>query len=163
MVASVGTYDWLLFLHVVSAFALVAALVLFTALVVATRRVDRPSIALLFFRLVRPGSLLVAVGSLLTLVFGVWLAIYLDAYHPWDGWILAAIVLWVIATGAGQRAGVRFGEARALAERLGGSGDDAPSSELRAAIRDRQAVVLHAVTSVSTLVILVLMIWKPGA
>jgi hypothetical protein len=39
----------------------------------------------------------------MTLGFGIWLAISLDAYHPWDGWIIAAIVLWAVAGGTGAR------------------------------------------------------------
>jgi hypothetical protein len=38
-------------------------------------------------------------GGLATLVLGIWLAIYVDGYEVWDGWIIAAIVLWLVATG----------------------------------------------------------------
>src|SRR5581483_3011206 len=41
-----------------------------------------------------PLTAAVPIGGLGTIVFGVWLAIVDDAYHVWDGWIVAAIVLW---------------------------------------------------------------------
>src|SRR3954468_11160925 len=44
------------------------------------------------------------VGGLGTLVFGVWLALYVDGYDLLDGWILGAIVLWALATETGRRA-----------------------------------------------------------
>jgi hypothetical protein len=43
------------------------------------------------------------VGGLLTLVFGVWLA--LDEYSIGDVWILIALALWAIAAYAGVRLG----------------------------------------------------------
>ena len=42
------------------------------------------------------------VGGLGTLVLGIWLALNLDEYDFFDGWILGAIVLWFVATGLGQ-------------------------------------------------------------
>ena len=42
------------------------------------------------------------VGGLGTLVLGIWLALHLDEYEFWDGWILGAIALWFVATGLGQ-------------------------------------------------------------
>ena len=59
---------------------------------------------------------LVGAGSLLVLLFGLWLAFDKDGYHIWDPWIMAAIVLWAIATGAGQRSGVGMAEAAKLAD-----------------------------------------------
>ena len=37
-----------------------------------------------------------------TILFGIWLAISLDAYQVWDGWVIAAIVLWAIGSGTGS-------------------------------------------------------------
>src|SRR5215210_6446278 len=42
------------------------------------------------------------VGGLGTLVLGIWLALHLDQYGFFDGWIIGAIVLWFVATGLGQ-------------------------------------------------------------
>jgi len=139
----VSLYDWLLFLHVLSAFFVVGALTALWGLVVATR----PSAPLLaeqeargFGRIVGP---LVGVGMIGTLGFGIGLAIDSSRYHPWDGWIVAALVLWAIAGWAGGEAGKRF--------------DRDPVGGRPAGMR------FQALSSAAVLVILVLMIWKPGA
>ena len=44
-------------------------------------------------------------GSLGTIVLGVWLAIALDDVKVWDGWVIAAIVFWVVASEAGRGVG----------------------------------------------------------
>ena len=77
-----------------------------------------------------------------TIIFGIWLAIQVDRYHPWDGWIVAALVLWLVAGSAGVRAGRTF------------EGD--PVAGRGAGIR------FQLINTVGILAILVLMIWKPG-
>jgi hypothetical protein len=160
----VSLYDWLLFLHVAAAFALVAALVVFWVIAVAGRNVDRPVESLRYFRIAKPANVLVIAGSVGVLVFGIWLAIQVDGYEVWDGWILGAIVLWAIGVFAGQRGGVAYGEAQKLAARLQGEGrGDEPSPELRALLQDRRAMSLNIVSTLAVLLILVDMIYKPGA
>ena len=158
-----STYDWLLFIHVLGAFALVAALVVFNVLMIAGRNVDRPSAALPLFRLAVPANVLVIAGSLITLALGIWLAIDHDAYELSDGWIIAAIVLWAIAVETGRRGGAGYARAQKLASQLADAGNDAPSAELRAHLRERRDLVLNVVSEVSVLAILMLMIFKPGA
>lgn len=157
-------YDWLLFLHVASAFALVAALVVFWVIAVAARNVDRPVDSLRYFRVAKPANVLVAAGTVGTLLFGIWLAIDADAYQVWDGWVLAAIVLWVISSATGQRGGVTYAEAQKLAQQLAAEGrGDQPSAELQARLQDRRAMWLNIVSSAVVLALLVIMIYKPGA
>ena len=157
-------YDWLLFLHVLAAFSLVAALVVFWTIAIAARNVDRPVDSLRFFRVAKPANILVAVGTMGTLIFGIWLAIDADAYKVWDGWVLAALVLWAIAAGTGQRGGQTYAEAQKLAARLAGEGrGNEPSDELRTLLQDRRAMWLNIVSSVGVLLILIDMIYKPGA
>src|SRR5687768_7434080 len=70
-------------------------------------------------RVLAVGNVLWNIGGLGTIVFGVWLAIYVDGYEVWDGWIIGAIVLWAIATELGRRAQLGFTEgadARARAQ-----------------------------------------------
>ncbi|MBA3433006.1 MAG: hypothetical protein H0U08_02815, partial [Actinobacteria bacterium] len=43
------------------------------------------------------GNGAVGVGVTGTIVLGIWLAISRDEYQVWDGWVIAAIVLWVLA------------------------------------------------------------------
>jgi uncharacterized membrane protein len=160
----VAFYDWLLFLHVATAFALVAALVVFWIIAVAGRNTDRPSESLRLFSIARPANILVIVGTMGTLIFGIWLAIDSDAYKVWDGWVLLAIALWVVAAGTGQRGGQTYAEAQKLAAQLAADGrGDEPSAELRVRLQDRRAIWLNIVSSAAVLAILVVMIYKPGA
>jgi hypothetical protein len=157
-------YDWLLFLHVLSAFALVAALVVFWIIGIVARGVVRPAESLSYFRVARPTSFLIGVGIAGTLVLGILLAIERDEYQVWDWWILAAIVLWALATETGRRGGLAYAEAQKLAEELNAAGrGEEPSAELSAKLQDRNSIVLNAVSSFLVLVILVDMIYKPGA
>ena len=88
-------YDWLLFLHIATAFALVSALVLFTYLIVGGRSLSVPSDVVRMFRISKVGDALMGIGSIGVLVFGIWLAIEVDEYQLWDGWIIAALILWL--------------------------------------------------------------------
>ena len=74
-----------------------------------------------------------------------------QGYELWDGWIIAAIVLWAIATELGRRAQLGY---TAIAGRGGGR---------LAAPRRRQAASMHWLRSLVVLALLVVMIYKPGA
>jgi uncharacterized membrane protein len=155
--------DWLLALHVLSAFALVGAVVLLSVLMVVMRDIDTARETLTLGRVETVGSRVVIVGVLGTLVFGIWLAISLDAYQLWDGWIIAAIVLWAIGSGTGARAGTERTKALTRAEELKGVGQEGEPGELRALNRSAAGLGMHTVASVAFLLVLGDMIWKPGA
>ncbi len=157
-----GLSDWLLALHLLSAFALVAALVLFTAVMVANWGDDRPRRASAYFRLAAIGGPLVGAGAGLALLFGIALAIDLDAYQPWDAWILLSIVLWAIGGATGSRVGAHYTGVQELVGRLAAE-DDEPSAELAGKLSDRGIRTMHAITLVAFAGVLVLMIFKPGA
>jgi hypothetical protein len=127
----VSRYDWLLFLHLIGAFAAVGSVVVFSVLLVGGQRVAGPQLTFL-------GRRLWDVGGLLTLVFGIWLAI--DDYSIVDGWILAALVLWAIAGATGVRIGM---------EMEAGGGE--------------RVRPLYAAMTIAVLALLVVMIYKPGA
>jgi uncharacterized membrane protein len=134
----VTLYEWLLFFHVLAAFALVAGVVAFGTVVLGDRgRVVRRVLA-------TPSVALWNVGGIGVLVFGIWLALHVSSYDLLDGWILAAIVLWVIAYAASGplSRGLR---------------DDA------AALDRARAQLLYAVMTIATAALLVDMIFKPGA
>jgi hypothetical protein len=123
-------YDWLLFLHLLAAFLLFVTAVTYSAVAFGAQADGR--------------TMFVAdrcwdVGGLGTLVFGVWLALYLDQYEIWDGWIIGALVLWLVATGMGDTVRRRFGDAEA------------------------RATLLHWLRTLAVIGLLVLMVWKPGA
>lgn len=133
-----STYEWLLFLHLLAAFLLVSGLVAYAVLVLTSggaavsRALGPPALALW------------NAGGLGTLVFGVWLALNVDGYELWDGWIIAALVLWLIASGVSGRLGAAVREGQSVA------GIDG-------------ARMMVAVMSLATLLLLIDMIWKPGA
>jgi hypothetical protein len=130
-------YDWLLFLHLVAAFLLAVTVVMYSAIALGSAAPGR--------------TLFVAdrcwdVGGLGTLVFGVWLALYLDQYDFFDGWILGALALWFVATGLGQTV------QRRMAAQEGGG-----------VATMRAVATLHWLRTLVVLGLLVLMVWKPGA
>ena len=147
-------YDWLLFLHVLAAFAAVAAVVLLSAVLAASWRSVGVVDAAPFLRMSRLGSRLWDAGGAGTLIFGIWLAIDVEGYELWDGWIVAALVLWVIAAAAGMRVGAGFRRA---------FGADAGPGEFGGSIRSQRALVVHAVMALAVAALLIVMIYKPGA
>jgi uncharacterized membrane protein len=157
----VELYDWLLALHVLSAFAWIAALVVYTVVIVGGRGLTVPSDVVRMFRVSRVGDALFGVGMLGTIIFGIWLA--LDEYEIWDGWIIAALILWLVAGGVGGQVGRVYNGARDRAKALVDEGRDAPSPELNAMLRSQRGLVLHVVMILIVLAILVVMIYKPGA
>ena len=154
--------DWLLVFHLWSAFALVASMVLFWTLVVAARNCDSIEETIAYRSVGDLGGKVVGVGLIGTIVFGVWLAFNKDSYAIWDGWIIAAIVLWVIGAATGGRAGAEYQKALTRAEELQTSGQPAPPGELRALNRTQTGLILLLISSLATLLILIDMIWKPG-
>ncbi|HEY7454011.1 MAG TPA: hypothetical protein VH683_05555 [Thermoleophilaceae bacterium] len=124
-------YDWLLFLHLLSAFLLGVTVVVYSAVAFGAATSGRT-----MFMADRCWD----VGGLGTLVLGIWLALHLDQYDFFDGWILGAILLWMIATGLGQSVIRR-----------------------RAAGETAAINTMHWLRTLAIIGLLVLMIWKPGA
>jgi uncharacterized membrane protein len=155
--------DWLLALHVLAAFAWIAALVIYTVVIAAGWGLTVPSDVIRMFRVTRVGDALIAVGMIGTIAFGIWLAIDLDAYQVWDGWIITALVLWLVAGAVGGQLGKVYNGARDRAKALLDEGRDAPSPELNAMLRSRRGLVLHTLMILVVLALLVVMIYKPGA
>ena len=110
-----GAWNTALFLHVAGAMVLMGGLALSVSALVA-----------------RDGSLRLGYRALLLAALPGWLAIDIDGYELWDGWILAAIVLWAIATELGRRA-------------------------------RENPLPWHWLRTVVVVLVLVDMIWKPGA
>ncbi len=126
-------YDWLLFFHLLAAFLLSVTAVTYSAVALGAAAGGR--------------TLFVAdrcwdVGGLGTLILGVWLALHLDQYEIWDGWIIGAIVLWLVATGLGDSVRRRIGDAETIESRV---------------------ALMHWLRTLAVVGLLVLMIWKPGA
>ena len=124
-------YDWLLFLHLITAFLLAVTVVMYSAVALGAATTPR-----MLFVADRCWD----VGGLGTLVLGIWLALDVDQYDFFDGWILLAIALWFVATGLGQ------------------------TVQRRVAADDVRAVyAMHWIRTAVVLALLITMIWKPGA
>jgi hypothetical protein len=133
-------YDTLLFLHLLSAFIAFVTVAIFGAYTLGA------PVGKANFRLADISWNVSGAGLL---IFGVWLALYVDGYGIWDGWILGALGLFIVASafGAWARKGV--------VEMIGDGGEGEASM--------RRVAVWHWLRTLSLLGILALMIWKPGA
>ena len=83
-------YDFLLFVHVLTAFCLAATIVIYSAFALGAQATDRKTFI---------AERLWDVGGLGTIVFGVWLAIYVDGIEIWNAWVIIALILWFVAFG----------------------------------------------------------------
>jgi uncharacterized membrane protein len=155
--------DWILALHVLSAFAFVAGTILFWTLIVAVRRTDTPEGTIRMAPIVKVGGAATGIGAIGTLVFGIWLAFSVGDYDIWDPWIIAALVLWMATGAVGGRTGKAYMEGMNKAQELERAGQTGPSAELLALNRTQNGIVLQSIASVLLLLLLVDMIWKPGA
>ena len=128
-------YDFLLFVHVLSGFSLGAMTIMYSSFALggaAPRSV------------VTTAQILDGVGGIGTLIFGVWLALYIDGYEIWDGWIIAAIILWAAAAETGRRS-------------------HAALTATGTAIADEAMVRWHWIRAALIVLLLADMVWKPGA
>ena len=155
-------YDWLLFLDVTGAFFLLGGIVIAGILNLAAITKDRPpSQVASLYGLIRFAVPLIGAGLLLTLVIGLWLVHEAD-YGYGDGWVVAAIVLWLLASALGNIDGKYQRQTGELARRLAAEGDT-PSPELRARLRDPRALAISYGSGLIAFAVLGIMIWKPGA
>ena len=134
-------YDTLVFLHVLTAFILVASTVMFSGYTLGAPASPGG------FKL---ASALENVGAVGVLVFGVWLALYVDGYGIFDGWIIVAILIWLAAGATGS-----FYQ-QAMRPAVEGGG---------AAVADvaQRAATLNWIRAALVVLLLADMIWKPGA
>jgi uncharacterized membrane protein len=158
----VSTYDWLLMIHVTGAFLFLGGGAAAGILNIRAWHAERPSeIALLLRMIQRVAVPAIGIGSVTTLVLGLWL-VHHAGYSYGTFWVWAAIVLWVIAGALGGRGGRYQAQAGREAARLAAEGGDAPNAELRALVRDPVGNALSYTSGLVLLLILILMIWKPG-
>jgi len=151
--------DWMLGLHLISAFAVASALVLFSILVYSGRRMTTLEQTRTLFRVAPVGNLLITAGMVLVLVFGVILSLDSDRFNIWDAWIIIAIVLLIAFGGVGQRSGAYYTDVQKLAEEPGGGNE----AEVLARLRASTGALLHLAAVALFVLILLDMIFKPGA
>jgi uncharacterized membrane protein len=154
-------HDWLLLIHVAGAFCVLAGALFAVVLNRAAQRRDRPSEIALLLGLIRVAVVLIVVGMAVALALGLWLLAD-TRYDLGDGWVGAALALWVAALVLGGIGGRRDRQTRELAERRAADGDEA-SAELHSRLRDPVSQALSYASGLAVVAILVLMIWKPGS
>jgi uncharacterized membrane protein len=151
--------DVALFCHLLGALLFVAGIVLAGVAFEVARRHERPAEIALLLGLARIGVLMVAVGGVLLLVFGLWL-VHLGHFGYTAGWIDAAIALFVAVLALGGLGGQRPKQARLLSTRL--AAERAPASgELRTLLDDRLSRGANYLSLLLVLAILALMVFKP--
>ena len=155
--------DWILVLHVLAAFAFVAGMVVFWMLIYAVRRTDTPDGTTRMEPIVKVGGAATGIGAGGTIIFGIWLAFSVGDYDIWDPWIIAALVLWAATGAVGGRTSKAYLQGMTKAQELQSAGQTGPNAELLALNRTQNGLVLHTIGSVLLLLILIDMIWKPGA
>ena len=153
MVAA-ATEDYALFFHLLGAFLLVAGVaVAGVAFEAARRRREAAEIALLL-GLSRVGVVLVGLGSLVVLVFGLWL-VHLEDVGFGTGWVSASFGLFILMVVLGAIGGQRPKQARKLAA---GGGD---ADEVRQLLNDGTALALNYASLLLAIAIVALMVFKP--
>jgi hypothetical protein len=155
--------DWIFSIHLLFAATLVGSLVMSWIVVVSMRTADTPDATLNLHRvgMVATGATIVGLVGVITL--GIWLAILRVDFHPWDGWVIGAIVLWCIATIALLRSFAEYAKPIEKARALVTSGQAGASAELTALNRTSTGLALRVLASAAIVLIVVDMIWKPGA
>jgi uncharacterized membrane protein len=157
----VSRHEWLLLIHVGGAFCVLAGALLAVVLNRAAVRRERPSEIALLLGLTRVAVVLIAVGMIVTLVFGLWLVDDTPEFDLGDAWISASLGLWVTALVLGSTGGRRDRETRKLAEQLAADGNH-PSDALAARLHDPVSIALSYGSGAAVIAIVVLMIWRPG-
>jgi hypothetical protein len=137
----------LLSLHVLAAFAVAApvAALLVTEIAMTAGGSERANA---LGGLVRASAVVFRAGVAATLVFGLWLVFTRDSYSLWDGWVIAALLLWVAIGGLGDAAISRL-------KKVVGAEDEAG--------RLRRVLWLEAGAAAAVLAELAVMLWRPGS
>jgi uncharacterized membrane protein len=149
-----------LFCHLLGAFLLVGGMVVTGIAFEAARRGQTPLQIATLLGLARVGALLVVVGTLLVGGFGLWL-VGLGGFGYAAGWLDAALALLAVSIALGAIGGRRPKRARQLAVAEINARD--ASSELRRLLDDRGARTLNYLAALLIVVIIALMVFKPGA
>lgn len=150
-----------LFFHLLGAFSFVAGTIVAGVAFESARRRRTPAEIALLLGLSRIGVLLVALGTLLVLGFGLWLVL-LGAWSYSAGWVDAALGLLTAIVVLGACGGQRPKQARKLANQLTAEGGPV-SPELRALLDDRSTLAANYLSALMLLAIVALMVFKPGA
>jgi uncharacterized membrane protein len=146
-----------LFLHLVGALLFVAGIIVAGVAHSAARRRNHASEVAMLLGVAHMGAILVGVGAVLVLAFGLWL-VELRGFSFSDAWVAGALTLFALALVLGALGGRRPRQARLLASRLARN-DDTVGRELRRLLEDRGSAATNYAAVLAVLAILALMVW----
>ena len=154
------SYDVALLVHLVAVIVFFSGLaVAAAAQVSAAARHRRPAEIAAVLRVARTGVLLVATGTVLVFVSGLWL-IEETGHSLGDGWLALSLALLVIALLLGVAGGRKPKQARLLAERR--AAEDSADPEIAVLLRDPVSFAINVLASAAAFAALVLMVWRPA-
>jgi hypothetical protein len=149
---------WMLALHLIAGFAIASSLVLFSVLVYSGRRMTTLEQTRTVFRIAPVGTVLIGGGLVLVVLLGVILALDSNTFQLWDVWVIIGILLTIAFGGVGQRTGAYYMNVQKVAE-----APDANESDVLALLRAPTGAMLHLATVAIFVLIVLDMIFKPGA
>ena len=152
--------DAALFVHLVGALLFVAGIIVAGIAHSAAKRRDRASEVALLLGVARTGALLVGIGAVVVLAFGLWL-VDLRGHSLREAWIVGALTLFALALVLGALGGRRGRRARLLAGRLAQT-DDSVNHELRRLLEDPASAAANYAAVLAVVAILALMVWQPS-
>lgn len=146
--------------HLVGVILFFAGIAVAGVVATAAPRRDKPSEVAVILGLARYGAIMLGVGGLVLLLAGFYLSGKIDGYG--QRWLEISILLFVVALVLGAWGGRRSRRVREYAVGLAndGDGDDAT---LRSMLSDRLTWLVHWGSGVLAVIVLVLMVWQPGA
>ena len=150
-------FDWMLAFHLLSAFAVAAALVLFSVMVFSGRRMTTLEETRTLFRVAPIGNVADHRRHRTRVRLRRDPRADSDTFNIWDGWVIAGIVLW--AALRRRRAAQR----QVLQRRAEAREQDGTEAEVLARLRASTGALLHLATVALFVLILLDMIFKPGA
>lgn len=127
---------------------------------VAAGKREKPSEVAAILALARPGALMLGVGGVILLLAGFYLSGKIDGYG--QRWLEISILLFVVALVLGAWGGRRSRRVREYAVGLADRGEG-DAATLRSMLSDRLTWLLHWGSAVLAVIVLVLMVWQPGA
>jgi uncharacterized membrane protein len=157
----VSSYQWALLFHLTGAFVYAGGMLVSEAAWFRARDGTGSREIRALLDVSKAGELLSQAGAVTLLGFALWL-VDLTPYGFGDAWIIAALSLFVLQGAPVNVLARRRKEARAVAGGLAADGA-APSPELGRLLHGRGHAELSHLSSLLTVAILVLMVWKPGA
>lgn len=153
-------FELALYLHLLGVITMLSGILIAGLAHIRARTRQDPGEIALLLGFARSGVVIAGPGTLLTIAAGAWLASQVNIGLG-TGWLGSAVGVFVLSLLLGAMGGRRLRHARELAERLREEGTPA-TPELHALLDDRASMLANLGSAVAMLVVLWLMVAKPG-